>query len=141
MPRKINEKKITFRLLPIPIHYGKAINNVYFAVEGNKSTVMTSFKNLTKEDQDAVKSIISKMATVEGFTSTRVRWKLKEYGYGEIKPLPHRFFFFQKCGNNLIFFDYCLKKTRSFKDAVYKQINERYKKYEEEFEKQYGSNR
>lgn len=135
------EKKISFRRLPIPPYYGKAIHNVYFAVEGDKSTVMIKYKSLIKEDQEAVRSIIGKMATVEGFKSDRVKWNFKSYNFGEIRPLPHRFFFFQKCGNNLIFFDYCLKKTNSFNDAFYKQINERKKKYEEEFEKQYGSNR
>ena len=136
------KKKITFHRQQISRqHYGQEIKNIYWVAEGDKSTVMTAYKNLTKEEQGAVRSIISKMATVEGFESDRVRWKLKEYNYGEIKPLPHRFFFFQKCGNNLIFFDYRLKKTPSFKDTVYKQINKRYKKYEEEFEKQYGFNR
>lgn len=132
-------KKITFNKQTIPKHYGKTIYNVYFAVEGDKSTVLTRYKLLTKEDQGAVRSIIGKMATVEGYKSGRVKWNLKRYNYGEIRPFPHRFFFFQKCGNNLIFFDYCLKKTNSLNNAFYKQINEKKEKYEEEFKKYYES--
>ncbi len=135
------KKKIFFQQLPIPSRYGKTIHNVYFAVEGDKSAVMTNYNRLPKDDQGAVRAIIVKMATVEDFKSDRVKWNLKSYNYGEIRPFPHRFFFFQKCGNNLIFFDYCLKKTNSLNDAFYKQINKRKKKYEEEFEKKYGSTR
>ena len=54
---------------------------------------------------------------------------------GEIRPMPHRFFFFQKCGNNIIFFDHTIKKKDSLGDKFYKAVESKKVRYEREFEK------
>ena len=90
---------------------------------------------MTKDKSDEVQALISQMATVKDFKSPKIKYNLSKYNFGEIKPLPHRFFFFRKCGNNFIFFDYKVKKKRKLKDEVYKQINTRKLRYEEEFKK------
>jgi len=88
-----------------------------------------------------IKDLITKMATVEDFKSSKIRPHLKGYDYGEIKPRPHRFFFFQKFGNNLIFFEYRVKKKGSLSDKVYSRINKKKEKYEKEFERFIQGNR
>jgi hypothetical protein len=74
-------------------------------------------------------------ATVKNFRSPKIKYNLKGYNYGEIRPMPHRFFFFQKCGNNIIFFDYLLKKRDSFADSVYNELNKKKEKYATAFER------
>jgi len=81
------------------------------------------------------------MATVENYKSDIIKYRLTGYTYGEIRPMPHRFFFFQKCGKNLIFFSYALKKTNSFKDSFYKKLEKDKERYEKEFEKFIARNR
>ncbi len=77
------------------------------------------------------------MAQNENYRSDSIKYNLKKYNYGEIRPMPHRFFFFQKCGNNYIFFDYIEKKTYQLSDRIYKEINIRKIRYEQEFERQF----
>jgi len=76
------------------------------------------------------------MATHEHYKSVKIKWNLYKHNFGEIRPFPHRFFFFQKYGNNLIFFDYYLdKKKDSLNDDIYKRINKRKERYEQEFKR------
>ena len=102
---------------------------------------MAHFKDMDENLRDKVRDLISKMATVENYQSPIITNHLRGYNYGEIRPMPHRFFFFQKCGKNLIFFGYALKKKNSFNDNFYKKLNERKEQYEKEFEKFIARNR
>jgi len=95
---------------------------------------MTKFSSLPDDTKDEVKDIISKMATVRNFKSPKLKLTLHGYAYGEIRPMPHRFFFFQKCGNNYIFFDYVNKKKDSFPDSLYRAIDRKREIYEQAFE-------
>ncbi len=129
------EGRIEFRQLPIHTDYGQVIHNVYYVLENNRSKVMDHFRQLSKSEQDLIKDLIIKMATVENFKSPKIKYNLRGYDYGEIRPMPHRFFFFQRYGNNIIFFDYIMKKKSSLKDEIYKRLERDKERYEKEFEK------
>ena len=97
---------------------------------------MTDKFNLLKNDvKERIRSLITNMAVYDNYKSDQIIYHLKNYNFGEIRPMPHRFFFFQKCGKNYIFFDYILKKVDSLPDKVYKEINKKKQRYEKEFEK------
>lgn len=126
---------VTFNKLKIKPVYGKIIFDIYYVVENNKSKVMQKFWALDIDTKEEIKTLISKMATIEKYKSFKIKYNINQYNYGEIRPMPHRFFFFQKCGNNYIFFHYLLKKENSLSDNIYKGINKLKVKYEEEFKK------
>jgi len=114
--------KIEFREVPISSNYGNVLRKVFFVEENGKSKMIKEFNNLDEDLKDDIKVLISKMATHKHYESDKIKWNLRGYNYGEIRPFPHRFFFFQKCGDNLIFFDYYLnKKKDSIKDEFYKR--------------------
>jgi hypothetical protein len=96
---------------------------------------MDGFQSMPKGTMDEVKDLIIKMATVENFKSPKIKWRLRQYTYGELKPKGHRFFFFIKFGNNIIFFRYSEKKTDSLGDVFYKNTEMQKRRYESEFEK------
>ena len=110
--------------------YGTPIKKVYFVIENGRSSVMENFYNLDKKTQAQIKALISKMATIPYYQSPQIRYALVGYTYGEIKPKPHRFFFFQMYGDALIFFDYCIKKKDSLDHEMYEQINQKKERYE-----------
>lgn len=126
-------RNIDFKLLPIRKEYGNIVNNIYYVIENNESSAMENFQNLTKDQQDFTKDLISRMATNKDFKSPYINHHLKGYNYGEITPWAHRFFFFIK-QNNIIFFDYVGKKKNKLKDSIYKNINRKKENYEKEFE-------
>jgi len=127
--------QIEFRKLTIPEKYGQTIYNVYYVVENKRSKVMDNFYKLSQDEKDIIKDLICKMATIENFKSLKIKPALKGYNYGEIKPMPHRFFFFQTKGNNIIFFAYVLKKKDSLGNEFYRQLNKEKERYEREFER------
>lgn len=133
--------KIEFKKIPLPSIYKQQIYSIYYVVENNRSEVIEKFRDLGRDTQDDIKDLICKMATIKNFLSEKIRYKLQSYDYGEIKPRPHRFFFFQKCGHNIIFFAYVLKKRNSFNNNIYKEINKKKERYEKEFEKFIRANR
>jgi hypothetical protein len=124
---------IEFRKLSIPVKYGSPIKNVYFVVENGRSIVMENFHELDRNTQEQIKALIGKMATIPNYQSPKIRYTLKGYNYGEIKPKPHRFFFFQYYGANIIFFDYLVKKRDSLDNETYQEINRKKERYEEVF--------
>jgi hypothetical protein len=131
-----SSSKIKFIKIPIPTHYGKPINNIYFVCEkSGSSTVFDTLKKLDTNTQNKTRSIIYKMATVQKCNLLSISWTLKKYKFGEIKPKPYRFFFFKKYGNNIIFFD-CIKKDQnSLGDKFYKKLQQKMEIYQHEFEK------
>ncbi len=129
------KSNIKFNEITIKAIYGNPKYKVYFVVENNKSKVISTFNNLPNKMKVFIKDLITKMATVNEFVSPHIKYSIKHYNYGEIRPMPHRFFFFQKCGNNYIFFDYILKKVDSLPDSIYKSINKKKKVYEKEFQR------
>jgi len=126
---------VIFRKLNIEKNYGKTINEIYYVLDSNKSIVMENFSSLDEDTKKNIKSLIVRMAQNDSFRSSYLKWNIHKYNFGEIRPMPHRFFFFQKCGNNIIFFDYIYKDRDSLDDKIYKQINKRKKHYEKEFER------
>lgn len=128
--------KIEFRELLKPSDDNRYIRKVFYVVENGKSKMMQKFYRLEKDTKDNIKELITIMATREHYESDRIKWNLREYNYGEIRPFPHRFFFFQKCGNNIIFFDYYMNKKKDrISDDIYKRINKRKERYEQEFKR------
>lgn len=125
---------IEFKKQKLPKHL-KPINNLYYVIENGRSHVIDSFKKLPQDMRELIIDLMIKMATIENFKSPKIVNNLHGYNYGELKPLPHRFFFFQKCGNNFIFFDYRIKKKDSLGDKAYKEINKKKERYENEFRK------
>jgi len=76
------------------------------------------------------------MATYNGdgdYKSPKIKWQMSNYNYGEIRPFPHRIFFFTSCGKNLIFFKCILKKKGNIPDSEYKRINRKKEVYERAF--------
>jgi len=128
------KKRVFFNETPIKPVHGRAIYKVYFVAEGNSSTVMEAFNAFDEDTKEKIKALIINMATHENYQSPQIKYSLSGYSYGEIRPKPHRFFFFQKCGKNYIFFDYILKKRNTLPDRIYKNINIKKEKYEKEFE-------
>jgi len=100
---------------------------------------MSEFSKLNNNIKESIKALISSMATIKDFKSPQIKHNLHGYNFGEIRPMPHRFFFFQKCGDNYIFFRYLLKKEDSLDDKTYGEIDRKKKAYEEEFERQFYS--
>ncbi len=131
----MSKKSIEFKKLSLPDIYGAPVYDIYYVIENGRTKVMENFISLPDDLKDLIKDLIIKMATVPNFKSPRIKYNLKGYNYGEIRPMPYRFFFFQKCGNNYIFFEYLLKKKNQLHDDIYKRINELKGKYEQEFRK------
>jgi hypothetical protein len=126
---------IEFKELPIPEGQGPKLFKIYYVIENGHSLVIDKYKSLPERTRKTVKTLIIRMATEKNFKSFKIKYNLKGYNYGEIKPMPHRFFFFKTCGNNYIFFDYELKKTDSLPNKVYREINQKKERYENEFKK------
>jgi hypothetical protein len=95
--------------------------------------VIEQFQRLDRDTQQQVKALICKMATIPNYQSPKIRYLLTGSSYGEIKPKPHRFFFFQSVGDNIIFFDYLLKKRDTLSHEIYQEINRRKERYEAAF--------
>jgi len=129
---------IRFIEFPIAKEYGKQIFRIYAVIENDRSEVLENFNGLDTDEKDQIKVLISKMASVKNFRSRMIKYNLHGYNYGEIRPIPHRFFFFQKCGNNFIFFSYTLKKKQSLKDSFYKQLEKKKEIYAKEFENHFN---
>lgn len=127
--------KIEFKEFPITTESGRTLYRIFYVIDNGKAKVIEKIVSLPQNDQALIKDLIRKMATIEDFKSKKIKYNLKGYNFGEIRPFPHRFFFFQKCGKNYIFFDYKLKKTAKFNDKIYKEIDKRKKEYEEEFKR------
>lgn len=129
-------KNVEFYTVPIDTdRYGPAIYDVYIAIRNGNSTVSSGLRTLDKKSKSRVLSLISRMATNENYKSDLITWNLKKYNYGELTPHPHRFFFFRKCGNNIIFFDYIKKKKDSLGDAFYKRLDALKRELEDEFKR------
>ncbi|MCK4956488.1 MAG: hypothetical protein KAS49_02545 [Candidatus Cloacimonetes bacterium] len=128
-----DKKSIEFRTIPIDVSYGKALYDVYIVIENDRCKVLEELNSLEIKDRADIIDIISKMATVSNFKSPKIRSTLKKYTYGEIKPKGHRVFYFRKCGNNIILFDYRIKKKDSLGDSVYKKLEKEKQYYEQEF--------
>jgi len=126
---------VEFQKVPIDNSYGKPIYTIYVVIENGRSRFTDGLAKLTEIDKKDLRDLISRMATVENFKSKQIRHCLKKYSYGEIRPLPHRFFYFQKCGKNYVFFEYELKKKDSLHDNIYKRIEKTKVRYEKEFQK------
>ncbi|MCF8316983.1 MAG: hypothetical protein K9I71_12700 [Ignavibacteriales bacterium] len=136
----MSKTKVEFKKLKIPTEYGVPIFDIFYVIENGRTKVMENFNALPSDLKDLVKDLLCRMATIPKFKSPKIKYNLKGYNYGEIKPKPHRFFFFQKCGDNYIFFEYLLKKEDSLSDDIYKRINEMKEKYEEEFRRFISTN-
>lgn len=136
-----NDVNVHFVELKIHSSYGKVINRIYHVVENGHPVALGPFRDINQDLKDKVIDLISKMATVENYKAPSITNHLKEYNYGEICPKPHRFFFFHKHGNALIFFGYALKKKDSFPNSFYRDLNKDKERYEREFEKFIARNR
>ncbi len=130
-------RKIEFKKVPIDDSYGKILNKVFIVIENGRCKVLDALNSLETDIRDEILVLISNIATIKNFRSKKIRNMLKKYSYGEIKPSGHRVFFFKKCGNNIILFDYRIKKKNSLSDSVYKQIEKEKQYYEQEFRKFY----
>ena len=132
----MEQRGIEFREIKISSKdYGKPLKKVYFVIENGRSIVMESFYRLDQKTQRQIKALISKMATIPNYQSPQIRYALSGYTYGEIKPKPHRFFFFQMFGDALIFFDYVVKKKAVLDSKTYQQIQQKKERYEDAYQR------
>ncbi|MDD4962045.1 MAG: hypothetical protein PHX07_07390 [Candidatus Marinimicrobia bacterium] len=132
----MKKEKITFEKIPSNLSNEDQINKLYYVVDNERSEFLENFDNLDKNTKRKIRQLFERMAKYENFTNpSMITYPLKKYAYGEIRPKPHRFFYFRKCGKNLIFFAYCLKKKNKLKDEYYKSVDEKRKKYEKAFER------
>ncbi len=135
MPIEPPEDRIVdFARLPIPQRLGHVKMEVYHVIENGRPVVMAPFSSLDGNSKDKAKDLIIKMATHDNYLSPGIKHHLKGYNYGEIRPLPHRFFFFTKQGKYLIFFGHVEKKKQSLGDSFYKRLNKDKERYERAFE-------
>ena len=130
----MTKKTIHFEKLPIAKFYGNPIYDVWHLVEDGEPLVLKDFNSIDKATRTKVRRIIGNMATIPEYDSNSLRWMVHKYHYGEVKPKGHRFFFFIKCGMNIVFFEYREKKSDSLGDEVYKIIDQKREEYEREFE-------
>lgn len=133
----MRKSKIHFNEIPIPKSYGMTLFRIFFVIDGQRSQVIEEFNKLDINSKNQIKDLICKMATIKEFKSVHIKYNLQNYNYGELRPFPHRLFFFQKCGNNFIFFQYKLKRKNSLGDEFYKDLNNKKAIYEKEFQNQY----
>ncbi|MCK4640957.1 MAG: hypothetical protein KAU06_06445 [Candidatus Marinimicrobia bacterium] len=131
----MTKKTVHFEKLPIAKFYGNPIYDVWHLVEDSEPLVLKDFNSLDKATRTKVRRIIGNMATIPEYDSNSLRWMVHKYQYGEVKPKGHRFFFFIKCGMNIVFFEYREKKSDSLGNEVYKMIDQKREEYEREFEK------
>lgn len=97
MPKvRKDDIKVQFIEITIPSSYGATINRIYHVVENASLIAMGPFRGIDENLRDKVKDLICKMATVKNYKSDIIKYHLQGYNYGEIRPMPHRFFFFQK---------------------------------------------
>ena len=131
----MSNNQIEFKELPIKSDQNPLFR-VFYVVENRRSQVIEGFREMTTDKMDETKDLIIKMATVKNFKSNKIRWRMKnKYTYGELKPKGHRFFFFLKFRNSIIFFRYSKKKSDTLKDKFYSKTESLKRRYESEFEK------
>ena len=131
----MSEYTLEFRKLKIKSDQ-ISLFNVYYVIENGRSQVIDGFNKMPKEKQGEVINLINKMATIEDLQSDKIRWRMKKkYSFGELKPKGHRFFFFLKFGNNIVFFRYSTKKSDTLGDKFYQYMEDLKRRYESEFEK------
>jgi len=117
----MSRAEISFELVNDFLESGDLpIYRVYFArqLAGGKARFADILISLPLSIQKRVRRLIRLMAITENYRSPDVAWRIKTYPYGEIKPRPYRFFFFIRCGKNIVFFDYLEKKTNSLPDNI-----------------------
>ena len=131
----MKQDKIEFQKLGVDeSRYGEVIYNLYAVVRKDRCEVKEEIDKLDDTMIDEIISIASFMATVENYKSKKLKWTLKKYSYGELRPEGHRVFFFRKCGKNIIFFGYHEKKKDSILDELYERLEKEKQIYEKEFE-------
>ena len=128
--------KIEFKKISVPLPSGtKALNTLYYVVDNGRSDVIENLDKLDKTALSITKRLFAQMIINDECKSKKIQYKLRHHPYGEIKPMPHRFFFFRKFGNHIIFFDYRKKKKDSLGEEVYTVIEDKMRKYEKAFER------
>ncbi len=130
----IDNRKISFEEIEVACGYGRQVYRVFFVVDDGESEVAEYFDQLPTEVQKRIISLMARMATYDGYyKSDLINWQLKGYNYGEIRPKPHRIFFFISCGKNLIFFKCVSKPKWHLPDSTYNSINREKEVYERAF--------
>jgi len=132
------KQQISFYLLPIDPACGEVITKIYFSLDNDRSDAIDALNSLKPKEEDRIVDLLSRLATTPRYHSKQITERIKRYGYGEITPHPHRFYFFWACRNNVVIFAYALKKKDSFKDSFYKELDRKRATYAAEFEKQFG---
>ena len=132
---------ISFKKIPIPSEYGPTKYTIYHVLENDRPLVMIPFNKIPESKKTSIKALICRMATISNYNSPIITRNIHGYNFGEIRPMPHRFFFFQKCGNNIIFFGYIKKKKDKLPDKIYKNLDKDKRRYEEEFKRYFESSR
>ena len=132
----MTKPKIKFEQIPIPVEYGPQFHKIYHVIRNDRLIVLEKFRDLDDSTKAKIKNLISNMATIKHYyRSPDIIYSIHGYKYGELRPLPHRFFFFRKCGNNYIFFAYTEKKKNSLPNRFYQDLDRKRLEYEEEFKK------
>lgn len=107
---------------------------IIYAFKDGKSEALDNFTSLNISDKIEVKSLVKRLALSGiGYQSPKIKWNLHGVSYGELRPLPHRFFFFRGGKNELIFFGYAYKDQNKLPASLYKH----YEIIKEEYEKEY----
>lgn len=127
---------IQFIEITVPLPPGTtAVNRLYYVVDNGRSEIIENLDKLDKKTFGITRRLFAHMTINRECRSNMIRYRLRHHAYGEIKPMPHRFFFFRKYGKHIVFFDYRKKKKDSLGEKVYSQIEEKMRKYEKAFER------
>lgn len=126
---------ILFKKIDVSIACQRSIYDIYYVVDGGRSEFQSGFQALELRKKKIVRQLLIRMANYHRYRSEMIKYPLKGYSYGEIRPKPQRFFYFQKCGKNYVFFAACVKKKNSLKDSFYKELERKKEKYEKAFQK------
>lgn len=132
----MKENIIEFKKITVPLPTGtKAVNILYYVIDNGRSDVIENLDKLDNKALSITKRLFAHMMIKDKCRSKKIQYKLRHHPYGEIKPMPHRFFFFRKYGIHIVFFDYRKKKKDSLGEKVYSRIEEKMRKYEKAFER------
>jgi len=90
----LRKERITFEEIPINLFYEDQINKLYYVIDNERSDFLENFNKLDKKTKGKIRQLFERMAKHKNYTSNMIEYPLKKYPYGEIRPMPHRFFLF-----------------------------------------------
>lgn len=95
MPKRTVDK-IEFYKIPLKIKSKrKVLYDFYYVFVNDRCREMSKYLSLPVDTQEDINDIIERLATFVKVKSDKVKYSLRGYSYGEIRPMPIVSFFFK----------------------------------------------